>query len=128
MCPIKKFKVPEAKEPWITNEAIEAIRDKDNLLKRARKSKLQEDWEAARQAHNNVGRQVENLRIDYLKNQQVAHKSDPKNFWNTISSIIPSKKQSSKLINLKESEHLPCVEQDKTAQFMNLYFSSIGPT
>ena len=91
MCPIKKFKVPEAKEPWIMNEAIEAIRDKDNLLKRDRKSKLPRDWEAAKRVRNNVGRQVENLRIDYLKNQQVAHQSDPKKFWNTISSIIPSK-------------------------------------
>ena len=69
MCPILKFNVPEATELWITNEAIEAIRDKD-LLREARKSKSQADREMAKRAHNNVGRHVENVRIEYLKNQQ----------------------------------------------------------
>ena len=127
MCPMKRFKVPEAIEPWITNEAIESIRDKDNLLKKARISRSQEDWEIAKQARNHEGRQVENLRIEYLKNQQIAHQSDPKKFWNTISSIIPSNKNSSKVNNIKVSEQSQYIDQDKTAKFMNSYFSSIGP-
>ena len=31
MCPSKKYRVKEAREPWITNEAIEAIKEKDRL-------------------------------------------------------------------------------------------------
>ena len=93
MCPLKCFRVPEARELWLTNEALEAIRDKDRLLRRARKTKSSVDWEAARVACNTVGRQIENLRIDFLKNQQVLHKADPKKFWSTISTVIPSKKR-----------------------------------
>ena len=84
VCPLKKFKVAEAKELWITNEALEAIRDKDKLLKKAKHTKKEEDWIRAKEARNRVGRDLENLRIDYLKDQQTVHKGDPKKFWATI--------------------------------------------
>ena len=35
MCPLKSFKVKEAGEPWLTNKALEAIREKDNLLRQS---------------------------------------------------------------------------------------------
>ena len=43
-CPIKKLRVNAQREPWITNEAIEAIRDKDRVLRKAKKSGKVEDW------------------------------------------------------------------------------------
>ena len=36
MCPLKKYKVAKAKEPWVTNEILEMIKDKDRLLRRAK--------------------------------------------------------------------------------------------
>ena len=127
MCPLTSFRVPEAREPWLTNEAMEAIRDKDRLLRKARRSKSSVDWEAARAAQNTVGRQVENLRVDFLKNQQVIHKADPKKFWNTISTVIPNKKRSTAIIGLKDDSSNSEVGQDKVAQFMNSFFTSVGP-
>ena len=127
MCPLKKFRVPEAKEPWITNEALEAIRDKDRLMARARKSKLVDDWNNAKTARNTVGREIQNLRAEYLKDQQVMHKADPKKFWNTIASIVPSKKKNNKVINLKLDNIPTYVEQEEVAPTMNTYFSRIGP-
>ena len=44
LCPLKTFKVSKAREPWVTNEALEAIKDKDKLLRRARKTGKEEDW------------------------------------------------------------------------------------
>ena len=127
MCPLQNFRVPEAKELWLTNEALEAIRDKDKLLGKARRTRSIANWEAARAARNGVGRQIENLRIDFLKEQQVLHKSDPKKFWNTISSVIPNKKKSSAIINLKDRDSDSEVEQERVANFMNSFFTSVGP-
>ena len=39
ICPLKSFKIKQEKEPWITNELIEIIKDKDLALKRAKKKK-----------------------------------------------------------------------------------------
>ena len=102
MCPLKNFKVNEIQERWITNEAIEAIHDKNRAMTRARQTGNEEDWVYAKRLRNRVGRYLENLRADYLKNQQEANRGDPKSFWKSISSLIPKQKSSSNKIWLKD--------------------------
>ena len=76
------------REEWITNEAVEAIRDKERALRKAKRTGKLGDWETAKRLRNRVVRDLENLR-DYLKNQQEANKGDPKNFWMVVQSVIP---------------------------------------
>ena len=85
MCPLNTFNVPEVKEPWITNQALEAIRDKDKLMKKAKRAKVSEHW-----ARMSVGSELENLKIDYLKNQQFIHKSfgEVKPLFSRVKKII----------------------------------------
>ena len=54
-CPLRSYKVNGYREPWITNEAIEAIKDKDRLLKKARISAKVEEWADAKRVRNKVG-------------------------------------------------------------------------
>ena len=126
-CPIKKLRVNARREPWVTNEAIEAIRDKDNLLKRAKRTDRVEDWEAARRVRNRVGRDLENLRADFLKRQQEDNKNDPKKFWKNIASIFPGKKGNTGRIWLKDSASGNDIEQANTANYINTFFTNIGP-
>ena len=128
-CPIKKFRVSAQREPWVTNEAIEAIKDKDSLLKRAKRTRKATDWEAARRARNRVGRDLENLRSDYLKRQQEINKNDPKKFWKNIAAIFPGKKGNTctNQIWLKESVSGFDIEQPNTADYINTFFTNIGP-
>ena len=127
MCPSKKYKVQAAREPWITNEAIEAIKDKNRLLKRAKRTRLKRDWTNARLARNRVGRDIENLRAEFLKRQQEVHSADPKKFWRIISSIVPGKKCKSGGIWLKHSVTKEEIKEEDTANFINEYFTNIGP-
>ena len=127
MCPIKSFRVDEFKEVWMTNEAVEAIRDKDRLLKRAKRSGKEEEWLEAKRVRNRVGRDIENLRADFLKNQQETNKYDPKKFWKSISSVLPGKKGKSSKIWLKHEDTGEEVPQHLTADFVNKFFTNIGP-
>ena len=127
ICPMRNFKVPEAREPWVTNEMLEAIRDKDNLLKLSKRSKLEVDWERAKRARNEVGRAVKNLRSDYLRNQQTTHKNDPKEFWKSISAAFPGKKKSSAQIWLKDLDSGSEIKGDDIPNFMNSFFTNVGP-
>ena len=70
LCPMKRLRVNARREP---------------------RSGRVRDWDAARRARNQVGRDLENLRADFLKRQQEENKADPKKFWKNISSIFPSK-------------------------------------
>ena len=127
MCPLKSFNVRGYREPWITNEAIEAIKDKDRLLAKARRSDKVEDWTRAKRVRNEVGRDLRNLRADYLKQQQEANKSDPKKFWKTVASIITTKNSKTGNIWLREGGNGRNVDQEETAGHFNSYFTNVGP-
>ena len=127
MCPIKSYRVSEAREPWMTNEMLESIKDKDRLLRKAKNSGQKADWDEARRARNRVGRDLELLRADFLKNQQEMHKAEPKKFWKTVANIFPGKKSSQGGINLKDETSEDYIERAKTADTLNEFFTGIGP-
>ena len=116
MCPLKTFKVNSIREPWKTNEALEAIRDKAIALRRAKRTGKAEDWERARRVRKETGRDLRNLRADFLKNQQ--EENDPKKFWK-VSSIIPNQKSESHKIRLKNSETGQFIDPQGTADYIN---------
>ena len=129
-CPLKMFKVWEVREPWVTNEILEEIKDKDRSLRTARRTGKAEDWDQARRDRNRVGRLVEQARADFLKEQQDELADDPKKFWHTVKSIIPVKKATTSKISLVckgTNGGNKVVDPDKTADFINDFFSNIGP-
>ena len=80
----------------------------------------------AKRVRNEVGKNLKNLRADFLKEQQEAHKSEPKKFWKTVSAIIPDKKSRSGEIWLKNEDGMPIENSKEVAEFFNNFFSSIG--
>ena len=96
-------------------------------LKRAKRTGSVIDWDTARRLRNRVGRDLEYLRADYLKNQQEAHKNDPKKFWRTVSSLMPNNKSKSNKIWLENAEEGVKVESQQVAGFINRFFTNIGP-
>ena len=95
MCPIKMFKVNEYRDAWITNELLERILDKNRLLSKARKSGKEEDWNMAKVSRNIVNQELSNAKKDFLLDEQINFSKDPKKFWQSISRIIPNKKNKS---------------------------------
>ena len=93
----------------------------------AKRSGRIEDWEEAKRLRNKVGRDLENLRADFLKNQQEINKDDPKKFWRTVSSIIPKNKAKSGTIWLKDKPGDVRVPTQQSAAFVNKFFTNIGP-
>ena len=127
MCPLKTFNVKANMDPWITNELLEEIRDKDLLLKRARRTKLHADWGAAKNARNRVGRQIELARANYFKEEHDASRGDPKRFWRNISSVLPGNKSHMVIDSLVDQDSNESVSQQDAAEFINKFFANIGP-
>ena len=132
-CPLRTLRVKEAREQWVTNEILEEIRDKDLSLRKARKSGKKDDWDRAKLDRNRVGRLVEGAKAEFLKEQQEELADDPKKFWRLVKSIVLSKKKSSGKIALVDKKHgdglkdEENVEDESTADFINDFFSNIGP-
>ena len=67
MCPLKKYRVAQAKEPWITKEILEMIKDKDRLLQSAKNTNNQQDWELAWTVRNNTSFQIRRAKANFIQ-------------------------------------------------------------
>ena len=130
VCPRKKFRVNEIRDPWVTDDILEQIKDKDSYVKIAKRSGGSEDWQRAKLERNRVGRLVELTKAEFLKDQQEQLADDPKNFWRVVKSIIPGKKSKTTkivLANKETGKGKKPIDSEETANFINNFFSSIGP-
>ena len=128
MCPLKSFKIKQEKEPWITNELIEIIKDKDLALKRAKKRKDPELWKEAKRLRNTCIRRLREARADYIKENLNNNMGDQKKFWKNIQNVLPSKRTygplNLKLIDQSTGKH---IAEESTASYINDFFVNIGP-
>ena len=126
-CPVKPFKVKAISDPWITNELLEEIRDKDHLLRKAKRTKIKADWDLAKSERNRVGRLIESARANYFREEHIASLGDPKRFWRNINSVLPKCKGQSLIDSLVDQTTDDNISQDKAAGFINSFFANIGP-
>ena len=78
MCPLKNYKVAKAKEPWVTNDILEMIKDKDRLLRRAKNKNTENDWILVRNARNNVNYQIRRAKANFIQDNLELHQNDSK--------------------------------------------------
>ena len=87
MCPLKRIKAKYVKDPWISNDLIELILDKDKLLSKAKRTNTMEDWATAWKERNRVNKLVNKAPISLKK--ILTYQNKPKEFWKVIKSVLP---------------------------------------
>ena len=126
ICPLKIFKIKKFKEPWVSQELLEIIKDKDILLKKAKKTKLPEDWKIAKRARNDCLTKVRRAKASFITTELGTNKNDSKKIWKNIKDILPLGNKSNKIIrlsNLDTDEEIPEVD---TANYINTFFANVG--
>ena len=128
MCPIRSFNIKQMKDPWITNEILESIHDKDRLLSRAKRSNDPQDWTDARLRRYEVKNMTKHAKSNFIKDNLNNYKNDSKKFWKSLSDILPSKSNKiSQKIFLKGTMNNQITDDKIAANMMNDFFTSIGP-
>ena len=123
-CPIRKFKVKETRYPWVTGEVLELIKDKDRALSRAKRTNKPDDWENAKRQRNDVGLMLQNMRRDYIEQEQRLNRDNPQKFWRNLKSVVPGKKKCQGKINLRKAGKL--IEENEAADALNYFFANLG--
>ena len=127
MCPIRKFRVTEERDPWMSDALLELIRDKDEALRRANVSKDPEDRQIAKRLRNYTTRRITKARADFIKTKLDLYKGDSQKFWKTIQEVIGNGSSGKKeKINLYDNDG-KIVNDEDTAGYINEFFTSIGP-
>ena len=127
LCPLKTFKIKKYKEPWLNQELLELIKDKDIYLKKAKRTRLQRDWDVARRYRNDCLAKIRKAKSEYIKSELDFNKNDSKKFWKNIHEILPSNNKSNKKILLTKPELHEDVLDADTAEYINDFFANIGP-
>ena len=128
MCPMKTFRINQIKQPWITPPLIELIKDKDKILKKAKKKKTDENlWKQAKIFRNRCTNRLRKVKADYVKSNLNNNQNNPKKFWKNIQEIFPQKSKNNKNIILTDMDTDQTLESEKVADYINDFFTNIGP-
>ena len=61
------------------------IRDKDS----AKRTNKKEDWDTAKHLRNKVGLAIQNMRRDYIEDEQRANQGNSQTFWRNLKTVVP---------------------------------------
>ena len=125
--PIRNYNINQKKEPWINDEIVHMIIEKDRLLLQAKLLNTEETWNTAKRAKNRTKIFIQKAKSNYISESLEINKQNPKTFWRTINNLLPNKKQSDSHILLKDLNNNQIIPDDEIPDYINTYFTSIGP-
>ena len=114
------------KDPWMTNEILEIIIDKDEAFHRAKRNKTEANMNEARLFKNRAKSVGHKARASYIKDRLHQHDGNSKKIRDDISKLISTKKKNTGKINLNDSTGNPLPEKE-VADHINVFLTSIGP-
>ena len=115
----------KAKPEWMAAELVEYMKDRDSLLKKARRTKDPKDKKAANRARNKTNCMVKSAKNNFIKDKLNDYQNNPKKFWEQIKSTYPSDKNQNPIRFSDKEGHT--LDNNKTAKLINEYFTNIGP-
>lgn len=124
--PIKKKRVRKKKSPWLTDDIVSLIRERDKLKKKAIVTGLSSDWSNFRAMKNKVNYEIRYSKQSYIANNIRKSGKNTKKVWDTIRHVIPNKRVNTN-ITCMESDKGDVNEPKKVANVLNDYFANVGP-
>ena len=107
VAPFKKICVKNNTCEWVDDEIFEAIRTREKLFKKFKKSRLHADGVNFRKARNRLQAMIKNKKRNYITNKLSENIAKPKELWKNLSQLgLPSKKKANTKICLKENGEL----------------------
>ena len=125
--PEKVFNINQQKDPWINDEIMHLIIEKDALLLQAKIENTDEAWRIARQTKNRAKNYINRAKSYYIQNALQNNQNDSKKFWRNINKILPNNKSNVTKINLKNQTTRDNIKDNDLPDFINNFFADIGP-
>ena len=98
--PLVKKRVKGRDCPWLSTEVKVTMNNRDKILRKARKTRKEEDWKTYRQLKNRCNNMIKHAKRKYYDNLFRENSKTPSKFWKTIKKIFPKKEKSNISLNL----------------------------
>lgn len=125
LCPFKKIKISNSRPPYINDELIEMSHHREELYKKAKKSKDANDWKDACVQRLKTNKAVIRARTEYIKEKVESSQGDPKKFWGGVRELIPKRnpKTVSTILDKDKENMLVGIEANN---YINSFFCDIS--
>jgi len=105
--------------PWLTPVIKRTMNNRDQMLRKFRKSKSNFDWDTYKRLRNTCTTLIRNARNEYHQNLLAENRNNPRAFWKAIKKIFPGKNTtgSNSSVSSVTAEHV----NDKNASNSNIF-------
>ena len=118
--PLRKKRIRHNACPWITEDIVRSMTERDQIHKAATKHNCQQLWDKYRSLRNTVTHKLQKQKRDYYCGLINDNAGNSKKIWSSLKAVIP--KQVSILPNSIEVNGTECSETDVIANAFNDYF------
>ena len=123
VAPVKEVRIKNHTEPWMSNEILNDIRERDSWLKKFKNNKhVLEYYSNYCRLRNKVQKHVRKAKQDYMVNKISENKNNPKKLWQNLKTLGYSKKgdESGKIVLNKDGVKIH--ESKDVANHFNTFF------
>ena len=123
--PIKRRKIRNISNPWITEQLLHEKRHKNYLKQKACKTSNLNDWENYKYARNNYSKLIKNTIKRHFSNDIQNNKGNLKKTWKSINQCLNRNHKSKKIVLIKDANGKDIKSEDMANAF-NEHFINIG--
>ena len=124
---VKSKRVRRTASPWLTHEIKLLIIKRDRTRLSARNSNDPKLWSDYKSLRNQVNREIKNSKRRYYIAKFSKGTGNPKEMWKTTNSIKGKSQKDSTISEITVDETHSINNREEIADFINNYFTNMGP-
>ena len=109
--------------PWITDKLKKEMNARDKLMRKARKTRNELDWDSYRRKRNFVNNEIKRSKRTYYKIKLQENANKPEKFWKFIKEIFPTKSKEDKTPTTFKINNEPVTEKPTIANEFCKFFT-----
>ena len=123
--PITQKKVRGKDAPWMNKDIKSKIRERDYLLKQARRTGTELVWSNYKRMRNEVTKLIRSAKANHCRDSFRNHIDNPKSFWNQLKRAFPMKNKDQSIASLKVDNNVTTDKKEIANQFCS-FFTKVG--
>ena len=125
--PLKTIRIKNSTQPWINNEILEAMHERDRILYHSNRNKANEELRIQfNKLRNEVITKTRQAKNSYFSNKIEENKDNPKKLWDYFKPLGYSHKSKGKANIVLDINNEKCFDNKLVAEHFNNYYINVA--
>ena len=127
VAPLKEIRVKHRTEPWINNEILESMRERDKILYHSNRNKSDTDLRLKyNELRNKVTTMCRKAKASYFCNKIEEYKDNPKLLWKHFKSLGYSQKSKGNSKIVLDIDNEKCFDSKRIVEHINDFYINVA--